>query len=103
MADHITPRKGTPTATNVTVGASEPILLVEAAGLIGPEASRKSVMFQNQGAVTVFIGGEAVATSGANRGYALFAGASFTDNSTATAWYGIAASSTAIVHVIEVT
>ncbi len=103
MSDMITPRKGTPVASNVTVGASDPILLIPDSGYIGPDAARKSVMFQNQGSVTVFIGGEAVSTTGANRGYALFAGASFTDNSSNAAWYAIAASSTAVVHIIEVT
>ncbi len=90
----VTPRKGIPTRTNTTVSAL--IQLAEA------NQNRKSILFQNQGAVTVFLGGPAVAISGANRGYALFAGATFVDNATDTEWWAIPASGSPIVHVEEV-
>lgn len=92
----VTSRKGSPTRTNVTVQSSGSGLVVAANG------NRKSLLFQNQGSVTIFLGGPDVAISGASRGYALFAGASFTDDATATEWWAIAASSTAILHVEEV-
>jgi len=91
-----TPRKGTAVRTNVTVESSGSGVLVSG------NPNRKSIIFQNQGSVTVFLGGLDVAVSGASRGYALFAGASFTDDATDKEWWGIAASSTAIVHILEV-
>lgn len=89
-------QKGHRTTTNVTVQSSGATQLLSAA------PHRKSAMLQNQGSVTVFIGGGDVAISGPSRGYALFAGASFTDDATADEWWAIAASSTAIVNVMEV-
>jgi hypothetical protein len=96
MYDIIDMRKGGRTQTNVTVAADQPYLL------IGAASTRKSVVFQNQGSVTVFIGPSTVAISGATRGYALFAGASFTDDASDQDWWGIAASTSAIVNVIQV-
>lgn len=59
-------------------------------------------MFQNQGADTVFLGGSNVTTSGAQRGYALFSGTTFTDDATDKPWFAIAATGTVIVHIEEV-
>lgn len=92
----VSPTKGTLAITNVTVSGSSPTLLVAAA------PNRKTVVLQNQGAVTVFIGGSNVATSGANTGRALFAGESFVDNASNGAWYGIPASSAAVINCLEV-
>lgn len=88
-------RKGTATRTNVTVTTSS-------AELVAPNNNRKSVMFQNQGSVTVFLGGSGVTTTGAGRGYALFASSTFTDDATDKEWWAVAASDTAIVHIEEV-
>lgn len=95
MFDIVQMRKGKRAASNVTVGGS-PILLC------ADNNSRKSVIFQNQGSGTVFLGHDDVATSGSTRGYALFTGASFTDDASDEAWYAIGTGSD-IVHVEEVT
>lgn len=95
MFSIVTPRKGARRASVVTAG-SGPALLAAA------DRNRKSLTMQNQGSVTVYLGGPAVASSGADRGYALFAGATLTDNASDDAWYALAASDTAIVHVIAV-
>ena len=94
----VTPRKGKPTVTNTNVGSS---VVVQIAAV---NPSRKSITIQNQGAVTVFIGfgNPNVATSGANTGYALFTGTTVTDDATDQAIYALAASSTALLNVTEV-
>lgn len=103
----VVPKKGVPIQSSVTVGSSTPILLTtvsDSGGVPGVNKNRKSVVFQNQGAVTVFLGfnNPNVAISGTNTGYALFAGQTYTDNATDQPVYALAASSTAIVNVTEV-
>lgn len=95
MFNLIVPRKGSRIHTNVTVNGS-PILILSA------NRHRKTAIIQNQGSGTVFLGPLGVATSGASRGFALFAGATFTDNGSDQDWYAIG-SGTDIVHVCEVT
>ena len=92
--DVVSPLKGLRVETNVTVGGS-PTLLAKQNG------NRKSITFQNQGGSTVFIGYANVAASGANTGYALFTGTTFTDNASDGEWWGITSGSM-LVHVIEV-
>ncbi len=87
--------KGTPTRTNVTTTTSR-------AQIVTANANRKSVLFQNQGSVTIFLGGPDVDITGASRGYALFAGTTFTDDATLSEWWAIAASDTAILHIEQV-
>jgi hypothetical protein len=87
--------KGTATRTNVSVTGSRAAIAVL-------NGNRKSLMIQNQGTDTVFLGGSDVATSGAGRGYALFAGATFTDDATNTEWWAVANSGTQILHIEEV-
>lgn len=89
------PVKGTPVRTNVSVGT-------EAIRLSAVGGNRKSILFQNQGSGTVHLGGPDVAVNGDTRGYALFAGASFVDNSTTGEWWGVSEGGTNIVHVIAV-
>ena len=98
MFSLVTPRKGMPTTTNYNVGASTPVQIAKA------NTNRKSITIQNQGAVTVFIGfnNPNVSSSGANTGYALFTGTTVTDTITDQAIYALAASSTAVLNVTEV-
>jgi hypothetical protein len=87
--------KGRRTHTNITVDTNAAALLVD-------NPNRKSLILQNQGSVTVFLGKLGVSQTGATRGYAMAAGTSFTDDASFEAWYAIAASGSAIVHIIEV-
>lgn len=88
-------QKGYRVHTNITVGES-------AGAIVAENGNRKSLIIQNQGSVTVFIGPFGVDTSGSARGYALVAGASFTDDASRQEWWAIASSSTAILHIVEV-
>lgn len=94
MYSLVVPNKGPRTHTNISVSSS-PVLLV------GANKNRKSVIFENQGSSVVYLGKEGVATSGTDRGYALFVGSTFTDNASDGAWYAVAGSE-GLVHVIEV-
>lgn len=96
MFDIVQFRKGKRVHTNVTVDTN-------AQAVVAANNSRKSVIFQNQGDVTVFLGKLDVSQTGATRGYALFKGLSFTDDSSDEEWWAIAASGSAIVHIVEVT
>lgn len=91
----VAPKKGPRTQTNVSVTTSATLLNTG-------KPSRKSVTFQNTGSETVYVGPSTVTNSGANRGFALFAGTSFTDTASDGDWYAISTSTTNIVHVIEV-
>lgn len=95
MISLVSPTKGTRTHSSVTA-------TTDAGLLVAASAHRKTVLIQNQGSVTVYLGKSTVTTSGSTRGYALFAGSTFVDNASTEAWYVIAASSTAIIHVLEV-
>ena len=90
----ICPRKGTRTHTNYTAGGA-------AVQIALSNRNRKSIVIQNQGSGVVYVGGANVATSGATRGYAIFAGLTFTDNASDGEWWVIAGASQ-VVHVIEV-
>lgn len=91
-----TPRKGTPTMNNIVVGSGAAVQLIK------PNRNRISVMFQNQGTVNVFLGTSTVTASGTTTGYLLAPGTIFTDNATNVDWWGIAASASANVTVMEV-
>lgn len=91
----VVPKKGTRTHTNVTVDTSADLI-------VAANGNRKSVVIQNNGAVTVYLGKSNVAASSTNQGYALAAGQTFVDNASTEAWHGITASSSATLHVIEV-
>lgn len=92
-----TSKKGVLTTSNVSVETGATIRLIAANG------NRKSLILQNQGSGTVFIGATStVAISGTARGYALFTGASFTDDATAGEWWAISGTGTNIVNVQEV-
>ena len=73
MSSLVVPRKGARAHTSLAIPTAV-TLLVQA------NPNRKSITFQNQGSDTVFLGASTVTSGGATRGYALFAGASFTDN-----------------------
>lgn len=73
-----------------------------AARLLAGTGQGRNRTFQNQGAATVYLGGPDVAASGPNAGYALAAGATFSDNASADPWYGITAGDAVPVLVIEV-
>lgn len=70
--------------------------------LLAASGQGRARTFQNQGSVTVFIGPSTVTASGPTAGYALFAGETFSDNASNEPWFGITASGSAPVHVIEV-
>lgn len=92
----IVPIKGDATHSNVTVDSSRDLLAAA-------NPNRISITFQNQGASdTVYLGDVTVTSSSTTAGYALAAGATFTDNATTGAWYGVTASGSSSVHVIEV-
>jgi hypothetical protein len=77
---------------SATVGTTPTSILTATPG--------QTVVLQNTGAAAVFLGGSTVATSGANLGYSLAAGASFTLPSVSEqghVLYGIVASGTAVV------
>lgn len=88
-------RKGKRTHTNVTIPNTQAAIVVD-------NVNRKSLIIQNQGSETVFLGKQGVAISGANRGYALAAGTSFTDDASDEAWWAISTSTNNILHVVEV-
>jgi hypothetical protein len=88
--------KGTGVPSNVTVGTS-PVMLVQ------PNVNRGSLIIQNQGSVTVYLGIDStVSATGSTRGYALFAGATFTDDATAGAWWAVSGTAGQIVNLLEV-
>jgi hypothetical protein len=92
----VSPKLGTRRQAVVTVTTT-------AVQLAAANPNRKSVIFQNQGSTTAFIGPATVTASGATQGFALAGGASFTDNASGEPWYAIAASGSAPVLAIEVT
>jgi hypothetical protein len=87
-------RKGHRTHTNISAGAT-------ATQAVPDNVNRKSVSFQNQGTGPVFVGPSGVTISGANVGFQIPAGATFTDNASAEAWFIVASAATP-VHVIDV-
>lgn len=90
----------------VAVGASgttaftDPSCDTSADLLLAANADRKVAIIQNAGTVDCYIGPSGVTTSS---GLKLVAGASFVDDSSVSAWYGVTAASTADVRVCEVT
>lgn len=88
-------RKGKRTASSVLVTGT-PTILSPA------NNNRKSIMFQNQGGTTCFVGKQTVSDTGPFRGYALFASATLTDSASDDEWWGIATMGDCVVHVIEV-
>lgn len=95
MFNIIVSRKGTQTPSNYTITTA-------AAMVAAKNGNRKSITFQNQGSGTIYLGTDVVTSSGPNRGYALFAGATFTDNATDGEWWAVGTGSD-VLHVIEVT
>lgn len=94
MASTFGTDKGGRVPSNVSVTGTATLLIAS--------GGRKSVTFQNQGSVDVYLGASGVTTSGATAGYKLAAGASITDTGSNDAWYGITAGTTANVHVIAI-
>jgi hypothetical protein len=82
----VVPAKGHRIHVNITVSSP-------ATRLVAANGNRKSVTFQNKDAGTVYLGGPAVDVSGPNQGYALFTGATFTDNASSEEWWGISSGS----------
>lgn len=95
MMNVVTPRKGT-RAHSIFTATATPQRMVEG------RPQRRTITFQNQGSATVYIGDQTVTASGSTRGYALFAGASFTDNASDGEWWVVASTSTQAVHIIDV-
>ncbi len=81
----------TVTAVSCTSGSATQVLAAN--------DNRKSASLKNTGAATVYLGLSDVTI---NTGYPLAAGESLTDGVSLDAWYGITASGTADVRVIEV-
>jgi hypothetical protein len=97
MFTTVVPLKGMPIHTNFVVGTS----LLQ---LTQVNPNRKTLIIQNQGAGVVYIGSATISNGGATIGYALAAGATFTDNATNTDWWVISATGGSnAIHVIEVT
>ena len=87
------PTKGTASVT-VVFPTTSPTLLLAA------NASRKEALFVNNGAQTVYIyPGSSFTISGA---VPVVSNAAFTDDLTVGAWYGLVASATGDVRIIEV-
>lgn len=97
MIGLVSPLKGVPVHSNVSVDDSAAVKIVSA------NRNRKSLVIQNTGGQTVYIGDSSVTNSDEGRGYAVFAGTTFVDNATDTEWWAVAASSTNVLHVIEIT
>lgn len=95
MLNLITPRKGTRVHSIVTTTTTPQRIAVA-------RSQRRTITLQNQGSATVYIGDQTVTASGSTRGYALFAGASFTDNASDGEWWAVASTSTQAVHIIDV-
>lgn len=88
----ILPRGSKSTVAAVSVGTS-------ATPIIASNAARKALYIVNNGTVPVYLGNSGVATT---TGLPLLAAGSVTDVVTTDAWYGIVASGTADVRVVEV-
>ena len=92
-----------PTSTTValasTIANAAVTVTTDATLLIAARTNRKALIIQNNSAGDIYIGGSGITTS---TGLKLAAGATFSDYVTSAAWYGIVASSTANVRVIEV-
>lgn len=84
--------KGTTAFTDPTCDTTADLLLAA-------NASRKVAIIQNAGSVDCYIGPSGVTTSS---GLKLVAGASFVDDLSTSAWYGITTSGTADIRVCEV-
>ena len=89
-----TQRLGTRTASNVSVTAA-------ATQLAAANTNRKSLVLQNNGSVTVYLGNASVAASGPVQGLTLAVGASFVDTTSGDAWFAVTSSSAATIHVEE--
>jgi hypothetical protein len=89
------PQLGSRRLTVVAVGAT-------AVKIAAAHANRKGpVLIQNQGSSPVFLGPATVAAAGANVGYSLAAGATYTDVPSGDELWGITASGTCTVVLVE--
>jgi hypothetical protein len=84
--------KGTKAFTKVAPTGAEDLLLAA-------NADRVAAIFYNHGSVTVYLGLSGVDADD----FPLGVGASFVDNVSTDAWYGLAASGTGDIRIIEVT
>lgn len=85
--------KGAPVVTGKAPGNATPLLLLAA------NSNRRTATFFNNGTTTVFIGGADVTPT---TGLPVPSKQSMIDNSTTAAWYGITASGTGDIRVVEV-
>lgn len=83
--------KSAPKTVTVTTGATSIQVL---------NANRNSIAIANEGSVTVFVGVDSSVTTA--NGFPIPAGGSLSDDQSTDAWFGIVASGTADVRVIEV-
>lgn len=83
-----------------TTAFTDPTCDTTADLLLAANALRKCAVIQNAGTVDCYIGSSGVTTSS---GLKLVAGATFVDDSSVSAWYGITTAGTADIRVCEVT
>lgn len=86
-------------STAETIANSAVTVTDSATLIIAARTGRKALIILNNSAGDVYIGGTGVTTT---NGFKLTTGQSFSDYATGAAWYGIVASSTANMRVIEV-
>lgn len=84
-----------------TITSSVAAPTVVAASMLALNASRKAAIFQNDGSVDVYMGPAGVTV--ANAGYRIAPGVEIVDNASTAEWYGITASGTGSVRIVEVT
>lgn len=70
-----------------------------AAVALAANVNRKTAIIYNNGSVTVYLGGSGVTTA---NGLPLLPGAAFVDDRTTGVWYGVTASGTGDLRIIEV-
>jgi len=87
-------QRGTKTTSNTAISVT-----TAATSIIAANTARKGLIITNNGTVPVYLGIAGVTTA---NGIPLPAGASLTDDVTTDAWYGIVASGTADVRVVEI-
>lgn len=84
---------GTPTVSSGAPTAS-------AASMLAANASRKVALIRNAGTMTVYLGTSSGVTTA--NGFPLEPGETFVDDATVSEWFGIVASGTGALRVIEV-
>lgn len=89
----VTPAKGTKTFSTAAPTNA-------AASILAANASRKTALIVNAGSVTVYLGKDNTVTT--SNGIPLAVGAAIEDDRSTDAWYGITASSTGDLRILEV-